>query len=233
MKVNLIVTAIGANAGRAIPIGGTRFVIGRDPECNLRPASQAVSKQHCAVLIRDGKVFIQDLSSTNGTVVNDIVVNGEIEVVNGDRLKIGPLDFKIDIAATKPRTDSTPLPGALRAVSPSSSEGLKAVVAPKIPASKSSPQLPTTPVKIPSAPPTTADDDSHEHDSAAAMLLGLDDDANSVPQVPEGSTVMDIVAVNPDGTPVKIVDKKKMISGAEMSNTANDILRKYIRRTGN
>lgn len=221
MKVNLIVTAIGANAGRAIPIGGARFVIGRDPECNLRPASQAVSKQHCAVLIRDGKVFIQDLSSTNGTVVNDIVVNGEIEVVNGDRLKIGPLDFKIDIAATKPRTDSTPLPGALRAVSPSSTDRLKAVVAPKIP------------VKIPSASPPTADDDSHEYDSAAAMLLGLNDDANSVPQVPEGSTVMDIVAVNPDGTPVKIVDKKKMISGAEMSNTANDILRKYIRRTGN
>ena len=233
MKVNLIVTAIGANAGRAIPIGGAKFVIGRDPECNLRPASQAVSKQHCAVLIRDGKVFIQDLSSTNGTVVNDIVVNGEIEVVNGDRLKIGPLDFKIDIAATKPRTDSTPLPDALRAVSPSSAEGMKAVVAPKIPAAKSSPQLPTTPVKISSAPLATADDDSREHDSAAAMLLGLDDDASAVPQVPEGSTVMDLAAVNPDGTPVKKIDKKKTISGAEMSNTANDILRKYIRRTGN
>ena len=233
MKVNLIVTATGANAGRAIPIGGAKFVIGRDPECNLRPASQAVSKQHCAVLIRDGKVFIQDLSSTNGTVVNDIVVTGEIEVVNGDRLKIGPLDFKIDIAATKPRTDSTPLPDALRAVSPSSADRLKAVVAPKIQTSKSSPQFPTTPVKIPSVPLTTADDDSHEHDSAAAMLLGLDDDANSVPQVPEGSTVMDMAAVNPDGTPVKKVDKKKLISGAEMSNTANDILRKYIRRTGN
>jgi len=232
MKVNLIVTAAGANAGRAIPIGGAKFVIGRDPDCNLRPASQAVSKQHCAVLIRDGKVFIQDLSSTNGTVVNDIVVSGEIEVVNGDRLKIGPLDFMIDIAATKPRTDSTPLPDSLRAVSPSSAEGLKAVVAPKIPASKSSPQLPTTPVKIPSA--TTADDDdSREHDSAAAMLLGLEDDASSVPQVPEGSTVMDMAAVNPDGTPVKKVDKKKLITGAEMSNTANDILRKYIRRTGN
>ena len=233
MKVNLIVTATGANQGRVIPIGGAKFVIGRDPECNLRPASQAVSKQHCAVLIRDGKVFIQDLSSTNGTVVNDVVVTGEIEVVNGDRLKIGPLDFKIDIAATKPRTDSTPLPDALRAVSPSSAEGLKAVVAPKIPASKSSPQLPSTPVKIKSPPPTSADDDSHEHDSAAAMLLGLDDDASSVPQVPEGSTVMDMAAVNPDGTPVKKVEKKKTVSGAEMSNTANDILRKYIRRTGN
>lgn len=221
MKVNLIVTAAGPNQGRAIPIGGAKFVIGRDPECNLRPASQAVSKQHCAVLVRDGKVFVLDLSSTNGTVVNDVVVAGEIEVVHGDRLKLGPLDFKLDIVATKPKTDSTPLPEALKALTPSSAEKLKAVVASKEPA--------PAPVKIPSTP---ASDESQEHDSAAAMLLGLDDEPGAVPVVPEGSTVMDLPAVNADGTPVKKTDKKKLISGAEMSSAANDILRKYIRRTG-
>jgi len=219
MKVNLIVTAAGPNQGRAIPIGGAKFVIGRDPECNLRPASQAVSKQHCAVIVRDGRVFVQDLSSTNGTVVNDAVVTGEIEVVHGDRLKLGPLDFKLDIVATKPKTDSTPLPEALKALTPSSAEKLKAVVAAKEP----------VPVKIPSTP---AIDDSDGHDDAAAMLLGLDDEPGSVPVVPEGSTVMDLPAVNADGTPVKKGDKKKLISGAEMSSAANDILRKYIRRTG-
>ena len=219
MKVNLIVTAAGPNQGRAIPIGGAKFVIGRDADCNLRPASQAISHKHCAVLIRDGKVFVLDLSSTNGTLVNDVVVSGEVEVNNGDRLKLGPLDFKIDIAALKPKTDSTPLPEALKALTPSSAEKLKAVVAAKVPA----------PVKIPSTPAT---DESTEHDSAAAMLLGLDDEPGATPHVPEGSTVMEMSAVNADGTPVKKSDKKKSISGAEMSSAANDILRKYIRRTG-
>ena len=60
MKVNLIVTAAGPNQGRAIPIAGEKFIIGRDPECNLRPASQAISKQHCALLVRGGKVFVLD-----------------------------------------------------------------------------------------------------------------------------------------------------------------------------
>jgi pSer/pThr/pTyr-binding forkhead associated (FHA) protein len=231
MKVNLIVTAVGPNQGRAIPIAGEKFIIGRDPECNLRPASQAISKQHCALLIRSGKVFVLDLSSTNGTVVNDVAVSGEQEVVNGDRLKIGPLDFKIDIVPTKPLTDSTPLPESLKAVSPSSAEKLKAVVTAPIPASKSLPPLPTTPVKITRGPPVV-NDDSSEHDDAAAMLLGMDDDApGSVPQVPDGSTVMDVPTVNADGTIAKKVDKKKLLSGAEMSSAANDILRKYIRRS--
>ena len=219
MKVNLIVTAAGPNQGRAIPIGGAKFDIGRDADCNLRPASQAISHKHCAVLIRDGKVFVLDLSSTNGTLVNDVVVSGEVEVKNGDRLKLGPLDFKLDIAVVKPKTDSTPLPEALKALTPSSAEKLKAVVAAKVPA----------PVKIPSTPAT---DESTEHDSAAAMLLGLDDEPGATPHVPEGSTVMEMSAVNADGTPVKKSDKKKSISGAEMSSAANDILRKYIRRTG-
>lgn len=230
MKVNLIVTATGANQGRAIPIGGAKFVIGRDPECNLRPASQAVSKQHCAVHIRDGKVFVQDLSSTNGTLVNDAVVTGEVEVFNGDRLKLGPLDFKLDIAPMKRRTDSTPLPEALKSVSPSAADKLKAAIAPNVPATKSTPQLSTTPVKIAGAT-NDISDESSEHDSAAAMLLGLDDEPGAIPHVPEGSTVMDVAAVNADGTPMKKSDKKKSISGAEMSSTANDILRKYIRRT--
>ncbi len=230
MKVNLIVIAAGPNQGRAIPIGGEKFVIGRDPECNLRPASSAVSKQHCAILIREGKVYVQDLSSTNGTVINGSVVTGEVEVANGDSLKLGPLEFKLDIAPIKRRTDSTPLPEALKAVSPSTADKLKAVVAPKVPATKSSPKVPMSPVKISGAPPEVTDESS-EHDSAAAMLLGLDDEPGAVPQVPEGSTVMDAPAVNADGTPIKKVDKKKLISGAEMSSTANDILRKYIRRT--
>ena len=62
----------------------------------MRPASQAVSKQHCAVIVRDGKVFVRDFGSTNGTLVNDALVqNEERAVINNDALKIGPLDFTI------------------------------------------------------------------------------------------------------------------------------------------
>src|SRR5947207_7238149 len=105
MKVSLVVAA-GSHEGRQIPLTGPQFLIGRDPQCQLRPASQAVSKQHCAVIVRDGKVYLQDFGSTNGTVVNDGVVKGEErQLKNNDSVKIGPLDFTVRIEPTVPVED--------------------------------------------------------------------------------------------------------------------------------
>jgi pSer/pThr/pTyr-binding forkhead associated (FHA) protein len=96
MKVKLVV-ASGVHAGREILIAGQQFVIGRDPQCQLRPSSPAISKKHCAVILRGGKVFVRDFGSTNGTLVNNEMVVGEVEVGDQASLKAGPLDFKVVI----------------------------------------------------------------------------------------------------------------------------------------
>ncbi|MFL5328308.1 MAG: FHA domain-containing protein [Gemmataceae bacterium] len=99
MKVKLVV-AQGVHTGKQIPLAGSEFAIGRDPQCQLRPSSPAISKKHCAVLVRGEKVFVRDFGSTNGTFVNGEAVQGEIEVVNGAKLKAGPLEFTVQIEAT-------------------------------------------------------------------------------------------------------------------------------------
>ncbi len=82
----------GAASGRRIAVVGPQFVIGRDQSCNLRLGSPLVSKLHAALLRRDGKVFVRDLGSTNGTILNGRPIrNGEAEVQPGDRVQIGPL----------------------------------------------------------------------------------------------------------------------------------------------
>jgi predicted component of type VI protein secretion system len=125
MKVSLVV-ASGAHKGKQIPITGPQFIIGRDAKCQLRPASQAISKQHCGVLVRDGKIFIKDYGSTNGTLVNDVLVRGaEVSAVDGTSLKIGPLDFTVRIELPSPNPDGTPLP----ADTPESTAALAAVKA--------------------------------------------------------------------------------------------------------
>ena len=96
MKLSLVV-AEGVHKGKAIPIPVAQFVIGRDEGCQLRPSSPAVSKRHCAILVKGSQVFVQDFGSTNGTFVNDEPVSGEAELKDGDKLVVGPLVFQVQL----------------------------------------------------------------------------------------------------------------------------------------
>jgi hypothetical protein len=95
MKVSLVVKSPGKMENKAIPVPGSQFLIGRDPQCHLRPSNPLISHRHCALLLRGEKLFIRDLVSTNGTSVNDQQVQGEIELKNGDKIALGPLLFSV------------------------------------------------------------------------------------------------------------------------------------------
>ena len=112
MKISLVV-ASGVHQGKVIAIPVAQFLVGRDEGCHLRPASPAISKKHCLLFIRDGKAFVRDLDSTNGTFLNDEQVQGERELSHGDRLRFGPLDFSVTLTPGS-KADSTPLPDALK-----------------------------------------------------------------------------------------------------------------------
>jgi pSer/pThr/pTyr-binding forkhead associated (FHA) protein len=257
MKVSLVV-ASGVHQGKVIPITGQQFLIGRDAQCHLRPASQAISKKHCGVLVRDGKVYIQDYGSTNGTTVNEsLIKNAEIAVADGTSLKLGPLDFTDRIELSVPDPDGTPLPNnsaetvaALAAVKAAAGNAASKTVAPvrdatpnparttKPGGSKESPAIkPPLKTGAETATPTSSTLDSvtdADHDKIAAMLLGMDDSAG----VPDGSTVIDTPAVDAQGQPVAQgaakpddkAGKKPVQSREEMSNAAQDILRRMMRR---
>lgn len=112
MKLSLVVTTAGKAQGQIIPIKLAQFVIGRDPQCNLRPASALISKRHCAVLIKNGQVFVRDFDSTNGTFINDKPVKGEAPLQQDDELKVGPLCFKVVIEDQASVSQPTPPPKA-------------------------------------------------------------------------------------------------------------------------
>jgi pSer/pThr/pTyr-binding forkhead associated (FHA) protein len=115
MKLSLVVTTQGKGEGRVIPITLSQFLIGRDPQCQLRPASPVISKRHCAVLVKNGKVYLRDFDSTNGTFLNDQPVKGEVELHNEDRLKVGPLSFSVRMEMTPAVNKPTPPPPAAAA----------------------------------------------------------------------------------------------------------------------
>jgi len=239
MKVSLVV-ASGVHQGKAIPIVGPQFLIGRDPQCHLRPASQAVSKMHCAVHLRDGQVVLQDFGSTNGCLLNEAIVKAEERPLkNNDSLKVGPLDFTVRIEVPAVRSDGTPLPdradaaalaavkAAATALAPTKGTTRDATPGSKTPVPKPADGSKVVPASIPSAgartPPAAPGHD--EQDRLAAMLLGMDDE-----EVPGGSTVIDMPAVGLTGEPVKPDDAKKPVVKEDTSNMASDLLRRYMRR---
>jgi pSer/pThr/pTyr-binding forkhead associated (FHA) protein len=115
MKLSLVVQTSGKTEGKAIPIPSAQFLIGRDPQCNLRPASAMISKRHCAVLVKNNQVFLRDFDSTNGTILNDQPVKGEVPLKDGDILKVGPLCFKVSIEGVTAPVKPTPPPQTKRA----------------------------------------------------------------------------------------------------------------------
>ena len=231
MKVSLVV-ASGVHQGKVVPIVGPQFLVGRDPQCQLRPASQAVSKQHCAVIIRDGAVYLKDFGSTNGTTLNEVVVQGEERLLtNNDSVKIGPLDFFVRIEVPAPKPDGTPLPD-MNPEGAAALAAVKAVSRPAPSASKNATPSPSSGSKetpaLKSKSPVGSED--AEQDRLAAMLLGLDDG-----DVPGGSTVVDVpvpVAAGEGDKPgEKPAEKKGVVPSREdTSSAASEILRKYMRR---
>ena len=100
MQLKLKVIA-GKSAGTEIPITKKRFLIGRAEQCNLRPKSDAISRNHCVILVKDQTVLIRDLNSRNGTVVNGEKISGDKELESGDHLQLGKLEFEIAITKSK------------------------------------------------------------------------------------------------------------------------------------
>lgn len=223
MKVSLKV-AQGVHKGKTLPVPGPHFLVGRDPECQLRPASASVSKKHCALIVKDERLYIKDFGSTNGTFVDDKRVNGHKELKSGMLLKIGPLEFEVVIEA-----------GALS--SPS--------------AEKAKPSSPAAPKaeKTSKEPATVADDaidldlpaekkkPGTDSERLAAILLGGggddDDDNPTVTEddIPEGSTVFDVPALDEKGEPIKPKkEEEKPAAPVNNSSVAADLLRKMQQR---
>lgn len=87
----------GKHHGKLIPLTTRKFLIGREQDCQLRPNSELVSRHHCVFTVDDYAVRLRDLGSTNGTIVNDERIRGQVLLKSGDRVRIGKLDFKVII----------------------------------------------------------------------------------------------------------------------------------------
>jgi len=79
--------------GKAVshPILDGETILGRHPGCTIQLDSNTVSRRHAQVTKVDENYFIQDLGSGNGTFVNGKQIEGKVQLVHDDRIKLGPI----------------------------------------------------------------------------------------------------------------------------------------------
>ncbi|MEM0371249.1 MAG: FHA domain-containing protein [Ignisphaera sp.] len=74
--------SISSASHQIVKLKPDSYMIGRDPDCDIVVADPFVSRKHAKIFYRDGKWFIEDVGSKNGTYVDgeDIRGRGAIEL---------------------------------------------------------------------------------------------------------------------------------------------------------
>lgn len=80
--------------GGVVPIQGD-ITIGRKQDNLIILDDPYVSAHHINIFHRNGEIFVEDLDSTNGTLVNDRRISGTALINSGDEIKVGSTVFKV------------------------------------------------------------------------------------------------------------------------------------------
>ena len=75
-------------------IGG--LSIGRSKDADVQIEDRYASGIHIRLFSREGRHFVEDMRSTNGTMLNGAGLDGEAELVDGDTIQIGDTVFRFE-----------------------------------------------------------------------------------------------------------------------------------------
>ena len=76
-------------------IGG--LSIGRSKEADVRIDDRYASSIHARVFSRESRFYVEDMNSTNGTLLNGATLHGEAEIIDGDSVQIGDTVFRLEV----------------------------------------------------------------------------------------------------------------------------------------
>lgn len=98
----------GEYAGQEISIDRD-MLVGRHQEADVLLQSAEVSRKHAVLLLKEQALWVQDLNSSNGTFVNDLRIETESPLQEGDIVQFASFKFSVlapaqsaDAAEAKP-----------------------------------------------------------------------------------------------------------------------------------
>lgn len=83
----------GLDLGKKYNLDKPSLIIGRSSKADIQIDQESVSRNHCKILNTGKTILLRDLGSTNGTYINDELVD-EYVLRDGDFIKVGRCIFK-------------------------------------------------------------------------------------------------------------------------------------------
>lgn len=84
----------GIELGRKYELVKKSTVVGRSARADIQVDQESVSRLHARLTHQGARISVRDLGSTNGSYVNDEMIADDLNLRNGDLLKIGRTIFK-------------------------------------------------------------------------------------------------------------------------------------------
>jgi hypothetical protein len=87
----------GLSAGEHFDLFGG-LSLGRSADADIRLDDRYASGIHARVFNRSGSYYVEDMNSTNGTLLNSRELHGEAELSPGDVVRIGDTEFRFEVS---------------------------------------------------------------------------------------------------------------------------------------
>ncbi|MFH1283665.1 MAG: GGDEF domain-containing protein [bacterium] len=93
-KKPYIIIISGKDSGKELPLYSGKIIIGRNNSADVTLDDQNISRKHSQITLKNNKIIIKDLNSTNGTFVNGNKIT-ETSLKDGDLIYIGDSVLKV------------------------------------------------------------------------------------------------------------------------------------------
>lgn len=74
------------------------ITLGRDPGCDVPLLDDTVSARHAQLIYHHGQWWLEDLASTNGTLLNETVITMPTVITSGDEIRCGATRLGISLS---------------------------------------------------------------------------------------------------------------------------------------
>ena len=81
----------GRSAGELLSLSRPSYIVGRAEDADFHVDDDGISRHHARITVDAGVVTIEDLHSTNGTRVNDQILEQPCPLLDGDKISIGTI----------------------------------------------------------------------------------------------------------------------------------------------